>query len=95
MTQVLIQTKNFQLTEPIKNWCQKYADKLTLHPEQGEKMEFYLSVEGRGDGAQAVAKIKIIGQSREVFVEVKGNDLYQVIREGSKKARQQYHEQLK
>ncbi len=95
MTQVSIQTTGFELTQALSNTCQQAAAKLALSEAQGEKLEIFLSLEGKGDAKQTSAKIKITTPEQEIFVVEKGNDLYQAIREGCKKARQQYHERQK
>ena len=66
MTQVSIQTTGFELTQALSNTCQQAAAKLALSEVQGEKLEIFLSLEGKSDAKQTSAKIKITTPEQEI-----------------------------
>jgi ribosome-associated translation inhibitor RaiA len=87
MTQILIQAKDFEVTEALRAACQKCAGKLLNREEVGEKIEFFLEYEGRGDAKTFTAKIALARSGRDIFVEEKAADMYLAIRAVCKKAR--------
>ena len=90
MTQVLIQTKGFALTPALQAACQKCSRKLLARADIGEKLEFFLAHEGRGDGKVFSAKIALSRAGKEIFIEEKATDMYQAIRAVCKQARLEF-----
>jgi ribosome-associated translation inhibitor RaiA len=86
MTQILVQTTGFELTQALQNACQETGNKVAQRGARIEKVEFFLDSEGKRDGRVFIAKIKVKRVGNDVFVEEKGADMYQVIRAVGKKA---------
>jgi ribosome-associated translation inhibitor RaiA len=90
VTQVLIQTKGFVLTPALQAACHKCSQKLLTRPDIGEKLEFFLAHEGKGDAKVFSVKIALSRAGRDIFIEEKAANMYQAIREACKKARLEF-----
>lgn len=87
MTQILIQTIGFDLTQALKETCEKYGKKLSTRDSQLEKVEFFLDCVGKKEGKVFTAKIKVDRKGKDLFLEEKDKDMYQAIRNVCKKTK--------
>lgn len=87
MTQILIQTKGFDLTQALKATCEKYGKKISNRDALLEKVEFFLDCAGKKEGKIFIAKIKIDRKGKDLFIEEKNTDMYVAIRNVCKKAK--------
>jgi ribosomal subunit interface protein len=86
MTQILIQTTGFELTQALQTACEQAGARLERRAANIEKVEFFLESEGKREGRAFRAKIKVTRAGTDVFVEEKEADMYQAIRTAGKKA---------
>lgn len=90
MTQVLVQTKGFDLTEALEKACQKGAEKLFKYDPAINKAEFYLSGSAKRGFC---AKLKLAKAGKDLFFEYRTkDDLYQAIKEICTKAKEDLSE---
>ncbi len=77
-TQVLVQTKGFDLTEAIEKYCQERAEKLMRHDAAITGVEFFLSGAHKR-GFQA--KLKLDHKGKDLFYrDHEPGDLYEAIK---------------
>lgn len=90
MTQVLVQAKGFDLTEALEKACQDGAEKLLKYDSALEKAEFFLS----GSSKRGFCtKLKLARAGKDLFFEYRAKkDLYQIIKEVCKKAKEKLSE---
>jgi ribosome-associated translation inhibitor RaiA len=96
MTQILIQTKGFDLTQALEAACARCVSKLQGRENLGAKIEFFLERAGKKDDKACCAKIKIQRRGEEnLFIAEEQADMYQAIRLVCKKAKQALDEDEK
>ncbi len=90
MTQVLVQTKGFDLTEALEKRCQSGAGKLFKYDPSIEKAEFFLSGSSKRGFC---AKLKLAKAGKDLFFEYRDkSDLYNAIGEVCTKAKEDLSE---
>ncbi len=87
MTQILVQTRGFELTEALKQACETTGQKLIKHDQLISRLEFFLESNGHHDDKSFAAKLKIARDGKDLFIEEDRADMYEAIREIGRKAK--------
>ncbi|MDR0462871.1 MAG: HPF/RaiA family ribosome-associated protein [Pseudomonadales bacterium] len=78
--QVIIQSKNLEITPEIESLVNKLASKLFHFDKKLSRVECYLELAGPSGKDRTISKIQMKRDGRDLFVEDRGVELFDAIR---------------